>query len=72
MENFTKELKRIEELAKISLVRDIEIKMLERELKGYIVNKDIVIEILKELTGDLLMIDDHDYPAEPFSEENKE
>ena len=42
--------KDIENLIRKSMGKDIEIKMLDRELDGMIINKEIVLEILKELT----------------------
>lgn len=32
------------------MAKDIEIKMLDREIDGLIINKEIILEILKELT----------------------
>lgn len=40
----------IEKLIQKSFAKSIEIKMLDREIDGLIINKEVVLEILKELT----------------------
>ena len=40
----------IEKLIRKSMAAGIKIKMLERELDGKIISKEIILEILKELT----------------------
>lgn len=50
MDNIIEYSKEVERLSRISMAKDIEISMLEWELKGYIIDKDIVLEILKGLT----------------------
>lgn len=42
--------KEIENLIRKSMAVDIKIKMLDQELRGMIINKEIVLEILSELT----------------------
>jgi len=42
--------KEIENLIRKSMGKDVEIKMLDRELNGEIISKEIILEILKELT----------------------
>lgn len=44
--------KEIESLVRKVMARDIEIKMIDRELDGNIITKEIVIEILQELTDE--------------------
>lgn len=46
----TKEIENLPHQIRLSMARDIEIKMLEREEDGIIVSKEIVLEILKELS----------------------
>ena len=42
--------KEIENLIRKSMAKDIEIKMLNREIQGMIISKEVVLEILEELT----------------------
>ena len=42
--------KNVENLIRKSMGKDIEIKMLDKECEGMIINKEVVLEILKELT----------------------
>jgi predicted nucleic acid-binding protein len=46
IENMTKE---IENLIKKSAHRDIQLEMIKRELDGFIITKQVVFEIIKEL-----------------------
>lgn len=47
------------------MAKDIEIEMEKREGDGFIIDKDIVLEILKELTEKTPPVtDDKDYPYE--------
>lgn len=45
--------KEIENLIRKSMVKDIEIKMLDKELDGLIISKEIVLEILRDLTENI-------------------
>lgn len=47
MEQYEKD---IEKLVRKYMGKNIEIKMLDRELEGTIINREVVLEILKELT----------------------
>lgn len=42
--------KEIENLIRKSFAKDVEIKMLDREFEGQIISKEVVLEILQELT----------------------
>jgi hypothetical protein len=42
--------KKIENLIRKSFAKDVEIKMIRRETEGDIINREVVLEILKELT----------------------
>lgn len=42
--------KQIESLIKKSMAKDIEIEMINRELEGFIISKEIILEILTKLT----------------------
>jgi len=41
--------KQIENLIRKSFCKDIEIKILEKEINEYAINKEVIMEILKEL-----------------------
>lgn len=43
--------KEIENLIRKSMAKDVEIKMIEREIDGLIISKEVILEILSELTG---------------------
>lgn len=42
--------KEIENLIRKSMAKDVEIKMLEKEIDGMVIDREIVLEILIELT----------------------
>jgi hypothetical protein len=45
--------KEIEILIQKNILRDIELKMLDRELEGMIISKEVMQEILKEIEDNL-------------------
>ncbi len=50
MENFTKE---ITELIKKNVIRDIQVKMLEKKIEGFVISREIMNEILAEIEASL-------------------
>ncbi len=43
--------KEIERLINLSFAKSIEIEILKKELEGFLINRQVVLEILKELTN---------------------